>query len=102
LNLAQSFNAVGAVCAMLLGLFILSGPEITPQERTAYSTMHEEAYRTAQASSVRVPYALIACIFIVVAVLMVMMHLPEVSEKSADTVPKKRHLGRRYCNKLIS
>src|SRR5260370_27788804 len=85
LNLAQSFNAVGAVCAMLLGLFILSGPEITPQERTAFSAVQEQAYRTAQASSVRVPYAAIACIFLIVAVLIVTMHLPEVSEKSAQT-----------------
>src|SRR5229473_979278 len=85
LNLSQSFNAVGAVCAMLLGLFILSGKEITPEQRAAFSSAQEQAYRTAQASSVRVPYALIACIFVAVAVLIVTMHLPEVSEKSAQT-----------------
>jgi FHS family L-fucose permease-like MFS transporter len=67
LNLAQSFNAVGAVCAMLLGLFILSGKELTPEQRAALSSAQEQAYRTAQARSVRVPYALIACIFVVVA-----------------------------------
>jgi MFS transporter, FHS family, L-fucose permease len=85
LNLAQSFNAVGAVCAMLLGLFILSGKEITPEQRVAFSVVQEQAYRTAQASSVRLPYALIACIFLVVAVLIVTMHLPEVSEKGMQT-----------------
>ena len=85
LNLAQSFNAVGAVFAMLLGLFILSGKEITPEQRAAFSSAQEQAYRTAQASSVRVPYALIACIFVVVAVLIVTMHLPEVSEKDTGT-----------------
>lgn len=84
LNLAQSFNAVGAVCAMLLGLFILSGKEITPGQRAAFSAVQEQAYRTAQASSVRVPYALIACIFVVVAVLIITMHLPEVSERGAQ------------------
>jgi FHS family L-fucose permease-like MFS transporter len=82
LNLAQSFNAVGAVCAMLLGLFILSGQEYTTQQRAVLSAAQEQAYRTLQASSVRVPYVLIACIFVVVAVLIVTMHLPEVSEKS--------------------
>ncbi len=85
LNLAQSFNAVGAVCAMLLGLFILSGKELTPELRAALSSAQEQAYRTAQASSVRVPYALIACIFVVVALLIVTMHLPEVSEKDTET-----------------
>jgi FHS family L-fucose permease-like MFS transporter len=84
LNLAQSFNAVGAVCAMLLGLFILSGKEITPAQRAAFSAAQEQSYRTAQASSVRVPYALIASIFVVVAVLILTMHLPEVSEKDAE------------------
>jgi FHS family L-fucose permease-like MFS transporter len=88
LNLAQSFNAVGAVCAMLLGLFILSGKEITQQQRAAFSAAQEQAYRTAQASSVRVPYALIACIFVVVAVLIITMHLPEVSEKGAQVDEK--------------
>jgi MFS transporter, FHS family, L-fucose permease len=34
---------------------------------------------------VRVPYALIACIFVVVALLIVTMHLPEVSEKDTET-----------------
>lgn len=85
LNLAQSFNAVGAVCAMLLGLFILTGQEYTPQQRAVFSPAQEQAYRTAQAGSVRVPYVLIACIFVVVAVLIVIMHLPEVSEKSTHT-----------------
>jgi FHS family L-fucose permease-like MFS transporter len=85
LNLAQSFNAVGAVCAMLLGLFILSGREITPEQRTAFSVAREQAYRTEQASSVRLPYALIACIFILVAVLIITMHIPEVSEKGTET-----------------
>src|SRR5260370_33951354 len=85
LNLAQSFNAVGAVCAMLLGLFILSGKEITPEQRAAFSSVQDQAYRTAQASSVRLPYAMIACIFAVVAVLIVIMHLPEVSAKGAET-----------------
>jgi FHS family L-fucose permease-like MFS transporter len=90
LNLAQSFNAVGAVCAMLLGLFILSGKEITPEQRAAFSSVQEQAYRTAQASSVRLPYAMIACIFVLVAVLIVIMHLPEVSEKGTETGSDER------------
>src|SRR5579863_2697482 len=90
LNLAQSFNAVGAVCAMLLGLFILSGKEITPEQRASFSSVQEQAYRTAQASSVRLPYAMIACIFVVVAVLIVIIHLPEVNEKGTETGSAER------------
>jgi FHS family L-fucose permease-like MFS transporter len=84
LNLAQSFNAVGAVGAMLLGLFILTGTELPPQQRALFSAAQEQAYRTAQASSVRVPYALIAAIFIFVAILIVATRLPEVAEKGND------------------
>ena len=85
LNLAQSFNAVGAVGAMLLGLFILTGTESTPQQRALFSAVQEQAYRTAQASSVRLPYVLIAAIFVFVAVLIVVTHLPDVVEKGGDT-----------------
>jgi MFS transporter, FHS family, L-fucose permease len=89
LNLAQSFNAVGAVGAMLLGLFILTGTESTPQQRALFSAVQEQAYRTAQASSVRLPYVLIAAIFVFVAVLIVVTHLPDVVEKGGDTGPEQ-------------
>ena len=80
LNLAQSFNAVGAVIAMLIGWFILSGTEYTPEQRASWPTAQEIAYRSQQASSVRAPYAAIACIFIFVAVLIILTHLPDVTE----------------------
>src|ERR1700746_3877540 len=78
LNLAQSFNAVGAVCAMLLGLFILRGTQITDEQRTLFSAAREHPYRSAQAGSVRLPYAVIACIFVFIAILVVFTHLPDV------------------------
>src|ERR1043165_3653722 len=83
LNLAQSFNAVGAVIAMVIGWFILSGQEYSAAERATWSATQEAAYRAEQASSVRLPYAAIACIFIFVAVLIVLTHLPDVFEKSS-------------------
>lgn len=83
LNLAQSFNAVGAVVAMLLGLFILTGKEYTVQERALWTAAQEHLYRASQAASVRLPYTLIACIFIFVAILIVVTHLPDVAESSS-------------------
>jgi len=88
LNLAQSFNAVGAVCAMLLGLFILRGKEITDQQRALFTTAQEHAYRASQASSVRLPYSAIACIFVFIAILVVFTHLPDVAEASGDGTVK--------------
>ena len=89
LNLAQSFNAVGAVAAMLLGLFILTGKEYSAQERALWSAAQEHLYRASQAASVRLPYALIACIFIFVAILIVATHLPDVAEGRTEGKPEQ-------------
>ena len=84
LNLAQSFNAVGAVIAMVIGWFILAGPEYTAEQRALWSAAQESAYRAEQASSVRLPYGVIAGIFVFVAVLIVLTHLPDVVEKDTS------------------
>jgi FHS family L-fucose permease-like MFS transporter len=66
LNLAQAFNSVGTFIAPFLGsLFILKGAKpITPERLQTMSEVARQAYRTAEASSVRIPYigmALVLC-----------------------------------------
>jgi FHS family L-fucose permease-like MFS transporter len=58
LNLAQAFNSVGTFIAPFLGsLFILKGAKpITPERLQSMSEVARQAYRTAEASSVRIPY----------------------------------------------
>jgi FHS family L-fucose permease-like MFS transporter len=58
LNLAQAFNSVGTFIAPFLGsLFILKGAKpITPERLQTMSEVARQAYRTAEASSVRIPY----------------------------------------------
>src|SRR5207245_1797941 len=81
LNFAQSFNAVGAVLSPIVGrAFILTGVEYAPAQIAAMSAAQMEAYRAAEASTVKGPYLLIAAIFIVVAVLIQLAHLPELQE----------------------
>jgi len=81
LNFAQSFNAVGAVLSPIVGrAFILTGVEYAPAQIAAMSTAQLDAYRTAEASTVKGPYLLIAAIFIVVALLIQVAHLPDVQE----------------------
>src|SRR5215813_6087145 len=78
LNLAQSFNAAGAVLVALLGSkFILSGIEHSPAELSAMSPEQLLSYRAAQVSTVRVPYLVIAAIFLAVAMLIYLTDLPE-------------------------
>jgi FHS family L-fucose permease-like MFS transporter len=91
LNFAQSFNAVGAVLSPILGrTFILTGVEYAPAQIAAMS-------------AVKGPYLMIAGIFVIVAVLIQLVHLPDVqetaeeggaagTEKSAESVLSHAHL----------
>ncbi|PYU43272.1 MAG: hypothetical protein DMG53_18170 [Acidobacteria bacterium] len=104
LNFAQSFNAVGAVLSPILGrTFILTGVEYQPAQIAAMSAAQLGAYRAAEASTVKGPYLIIAGIFVVVAVLIQLAHLPDVMEtavgggaagmeKSAERVLSHAHL----------
>lgn len=79
LNTAQSFNAVGAVVTPFVGAaFILSGIEHTPAETAAMSPAQVNAYRALEASAVRIPYLVIAGVFIGVAAMIYFAKLPEV------------------------
>jgi MFS transporter, FHS family, L-fucose permease len=86
LNLAQSFNAVGAALVPTLGAaFILSGIEHTSAQRATMSAQELQAYVTSEANAVKVPYLVITAIFLLVAVMIYSAHLPEVQLKdSAD------------------
>ena len=84
LNFAQSFNSVGAVVAPIIGrAFILTDVvAYTPAQLAAMSAAQSQAYRAAEASSVKLPYLAIAGIFIFVAVIISLTHLPDVTERT--------------------
>ncbi len=85
LNFAQSFNAVGAALVPTLGAaFILSGIEYTPAQRAAMSPQQLQAYITSEANMVKVPYLVITGIFLLVAVMIYLAHLPEVQPHQKD------------------
>ncbi|HWC16650.1 MAG TPA: glucose/galactose MFS transporter, partial [Terriglobales bacterium] len=82
LNFAQSFNSVGAVISPLLGrTFILTGVEYTPAQLALMSTAQIQSYRAEQAGTVKLPYLLMAAIFVVVAAAIYFTHLPDVVEE---------------------
>lgn len=88
LNFAQSFNAVGAVVTPFLGaLFILSGVEYTSGQLSTMSSGRLAAYRAHEAGMVRVPYVVIAGIFLLVAALIYFSRLPEVGSQSFGERP---------------
>src|ERR1700726_728102 len=82
LNLAQSFNAVGAVVTPVVGAaFILSGVEHSRTQLSAMTPAQLEAYQAAEAATVKVPYLVIAGLFLAVAALIFFSPLPEVREE---------------------
>jgi len=85
LNLAQSFNSVGAVITPIMGAaFILSGVEYSRTQLSAMSPAQLQAYQVAEASTVKVPYLVITGLFLAVAVLIFFSNLPEIAEEDGD------------------
>ena len=81
LNLAQSFNSVGAVLTPVIGAaFILTKFQYSPEQLAAMAPAQLEAYRVAEASTVRGPYLAITCIFLLVALMIYLARLPEIHE----------------------
>ena len=86
LNLAQSFNAAGAVLIALLGSrFILSGIEHNPAELAAMNPAQLLTYRISEANMVKTPYLVITGVFLFVALLIFLTKLPEIRETSIDS-----------------
>src|SRR5262252_3224552 len=68
LNFAQSFNSVGAVITPIVGAaFILTGVEYSRAQLAAMTPAQLQAYEVAEAATVRVPYMVIASLFLLVA-----------------------------------
>jgi len=84
LNFAQSFNAVGAVLSPLVGRAFILTDVVAPSQIAAMSAGQLAAYRAAEASTVKGPYLIIAGIFVVVAVLIQLAHLPDVQDAPAE------------------
>jgi FHS family L-fucose permease-like MFS transporter len=85
LNLAQSFNAMGAVMIALVGSkFILSGIEHTPAELAAMTQEQLLKYRVSEANMVKTPYLVITGIFLFVALLIFFTKLPEIKETNGS------------------
>jgi MFS transporter, FHS family, L-fucose permease len=82
LNLAQSFNGLGAVVAPYVGThFILSGIEHSKSELDAMQARGElTAYLQQEANSVKPVYLVIAGLLILVAIAFIFTKLPEIKE----------------------
>ena len=97
LNLAQSFNAVGAVVTPIIGgAFILSGIEHSAGQIAAMTRKQSMAYSALEAGRVRGTYLAITALFLVVAVLLYFTRLPEIREGSGDAVQEREKPPRKH------
>jgi MFS transporter, FHS family, L-fucose permease len=102
LNFAQAFNGLGAALAAFFGgRFILSGEPPSDDVLKAMPPDALQAFLTEEALAVRVPYLLIGCIVLLVAVLFLRAHLPEINEgEGTIDAPKSRFTGRLWMGVL--
>lgn len=100
LNLAQSFNGLGAfVSAMFLSKLVLSGYTYTRETLSAGYPGGWAAYIDAETSQMKIPYMALAIMLIVIAVIFIFSKLPRIlSEESTEgklidfRVLRRRHL----------
>jgi FHS family L-fucose permease-like MFS transporter len=96
LNLAQSFNSVGALVTPIIGAaFILSGVEHSRAQLQAMTPAALQAYRAAEASTVKIPYLVITGLFLAVAILIYCSDLPEIREEDGEAEPATLSEGMR-------
>lgn len=82
LNFAQSFNGVGAVLAPIIGgSFILSGIEHSPEELKSMSQEELNNYLSFEASTVKIPYLILAVVVFLILIAFLLTRLPEFHEK---------------------
>jgi FHS family L-fucose permease-like MFS transporter len=82
INFAQTFNGLAAALAPLIGgIFILSGKTLSAVQESAMSSGQLNDYLNKEASSVQIPYIIIALGVLVVTVLLWRTHLPEIVEE---------------------
>lgn len=100
LNLAQSFNGLGAfVAAMFLSKLILSGQTYTRETLPADYAGGWQAYVNAETELMKAPYAALAILLIVIAVVFIFSRLPRIADEESSAgklinfgVLRRRHL----------
>ncbi len=101
LNLTQAFNSLGTTVAPYFGGLLILGAAVapkTPDELHAMAPQALHAYRLQEASSVKVPYFVIAMALIVLGIVIAKFKLPHIPEAEGghavanDSVWRHRNL----------
>lgn len=81
LNLAQSFNGLGAfIAAMFLSKLVLSGNDYTRENIPANYPGGWEGFVQMETDAMKLPYLFLALLLIVIAIIFIFSHLPKIKE----------------------
>ena len=85
LNLAQSFNGLGAfIAAMFLSKLVLSGNNYTRDTLPADYVGGWEAYIQQETESMRLPYLVLGLMLLIVAIIFVFTKFPKIADEKTD------------------
>lgn len=97
LNLAQSFNGLGAfISAMFLSKLVLSGNHYTRETLPADFSGGWEGYIQMETDSMKLPYLILGLLLIVIAIVFVFSKLPKIKE--GDNVEGDSEKGGKLIN----
>ena len=91
LNLAQSFNGLGAfISAMFLSKLVLSGASYTRDTIPSDYPGGWTAYIQSETDAMKLPYLILAILLMVIAVIFIFSRLPKIGDESEDTTASKK------------
>ena len=88
LNFAQSFNGLAATIAPIIGARIILTKGFSDDELNAMSAAARQVALASEASSVKTPYFILGSIILVIAVLFVLIKLPEITDEAEQATSK--------------
>ncbi len=93
LNLAQSFNGLGAfISAMFISKLILSGKNYTRETLPLDYTGGWEGYIQTETDSMKLPYLILSGVLIIIAIVFIVSHLPKIKEEECKNNTKDSKL----------
>jgi FHS family L-fucose permease-like MFS transporter len=102
LDLTQAFNSLGTTVAPKLGgLLILSAAPLAMEQVRQLAPQALQAYRTSEAASVKLPYAVIAIALLVLAIVIGVSKLPRIEHAAAPAGESRQDSIWRHPNVLF-
>jgi FHS family L-fucose permease-like MFS transporter len=88
LNFAQSFNGLAAALAPVVGARIILTKGHSDLELSAMTDAAKQIALASEAASVKLPYAILGAVLIVVAILFALIHLPKIQQSTGHVASK--------------